>query len=208
MIFTEDYSRVAAYGNISPDEALRILGITGTGSLAGDKSLLRGLMKKYHPDIDPSKEAKEKLEAVVILNDVYLRNGRPLPTRAAPRQQPSRTQQPSPAGGMSSQVQRGYELAGEFLNLCNSWLSNRTDCRSIKEDLRNSLFKDFEGFMKSVNTASNRKTQPNFVPVLDKFELVYDNFLRLVNYCRANKGESQLSGYVSNLKTRIEELLR
>jgi curved DNA-binding protein CbpA len=218
MILTQEYSRVAAY-RISVDDALRLLGIQGTGSFEGDKKLIRDLAKKYHPDVNQSKDATQKMEAVNILRDIYIRNGQQLPRRSAPRQESPRTQQTYQAPGrgsgplsvtdMSSMIQQGYTLAGDFLNLCNSWLSDRGDCQSIKEDLRSSLFKDFDQVMKSINTGPNRKTHPNFTRVLDSFELVYDNFLRLVAYCRANSGrDNQVSGYISNLKTRIEQLLQ
>jgi hypothetical protein len=82
MYLTSSFSKVryASAFSMSPAEAMRELGIKGTGDFEKDKTLIRKLVKKYHPDVSPEPDAKKKMEALTALINLYTGEGKPLPT--------------------------------------------------------------------------------------------------------------------------------
>jgi hypothetical protein len=81
MYLTSSFSRVryASVFSMSPFEAIRELGVQGTGDFQKDKSLLRGLVRRYHPDVSQEKDAKKKMQAANVLWETYIRDGQSLP---------------------------------------------------------------------------------------------------------------------------------
>ena len=107
MIFSDDFTKIryASVFTMSPEEAIRKLGIQSTGSLKGDKNLLRGLTRKYHPDVTQEKDASSKMQAVNVLWETYIRNGKPFSTSTTYRQGPSSR----PPGSERGETTEGLE---------------------------------------------------------------------------------------------------
>jgi hypothetical protein len=93
--------RQAAEFTMSNEDAMRTLGVTGTGDANQDKFMLKKLLLKYHPDrAKGNKDVNAfQMSALNALWENFIRQGKSLPTGVQPQQQSGAT-----VGGSGSEA--------------------------------------------------------------------------------------------------------